>query len=62
MKGAIIVYKLGQFMLIAAILSMLTISVLLFIGIIDGRIAGGIFVISLILAGGGSAISRKNKK
>ncbi len=62
MKGAIFVHKLGQIMLIAAILSMLTISVLLFIGIIDGRVAGGIFVISLILAGGGSTISRKNKK
>ncbi len=55
-------YKLGQIMLIAGVLIMLTISILLLIGVIDGKIAGGLIVFSLILAGGGSALSRKNRK
>ena len=55
-------YKLGQIMLIAGILIMLTMSVLLLMGIIDGKIAGGAVVLSLILAGSGSSISRKNKR
>ena len=61
-KEVIDMYKLGQIMLIAGILIMLTISVLLLMGIIDGKIAGGAVVLSLILAGSGSSISRKNKR
>ncbi len=57
-----VMYKLGQIMLIAGVLIMLTISILLLIGVIDGKIAGGLIVFSLILAGGGSALSRKNRK
>ena len=49
-------------MIIAGILIMLTISVLLIIGIVDGKIAGGAVVLSLILAGSGSTISKKNKR
>ncbi len=55
-------YKLGQIMLIAGILIMLTISVLLLVGIVDGKIAGGAVVLSFILVGSGSAISKKNKR
>ena len=55
-------YKLGQIMLIAGILIMLTISVLLLVGIVDGKIAGGAVVLSLILAGSGSSLSKKNKR
>ncbi len=55
-------YKLGQIMLIAGILIILTISVLLLVGIVDGKIAGGTVVLSLILAGSGSSISRKNRR
>ena len=61
-KEVVDMYKLGQIMLIAGILIMLTMSVLLLMGIIDGKIAGGAVVLSLILAGSGSSISRKNKR
>ena len=55
-------YKLGQIMLITGILIMLTISVLLLVGIVDGKIAGGAVVLSLILVGSGSSLSKKNKR
>lgn len=55
-------YTLGQIMLIAGILIMLTISILLLTGIIDGKMGGGFIVLSLILTGSGSSISTKNKK
>jgi hypothetical protein len=49
-------------MLITGILIVLAISVLLLIGIIDGKIAGGAVVLSLILAGSGSTISIRHRK
>lgn len=55
-------YKLGQILLIIAVLGILAVSILLFMNLIDTRISGGALVLALIFIGAGSGISRKYRK
>ena len=54
-------YRFGQVILMVAVLAIIALSILLVIGSIDGKFAGGFFVIALIMAGAGAAISKKHR-
>jgi len=54
-------YRIGQLILIIAVLLMTVMGVLLIFDVIDSRIAGISIVIGLPLMGAGSSISRKHK-
>ncbi len=55
-------YKLGQILLLIAVLGILAVSILLFMNLVDTRISGGVLVLALIFIGAGSGISKKYKK
>ena len=52
-------HKIGQLLLLLAVLIIVFMAVLLLFDVIDGKIAGAALVIDLILIGAGSSISKK---